>query len=201
MIILKIIFLLEVIMIQEQKIDRRIRKTKKVLLQSLTKLMSEKKINNITVKELTDLADVNRSTFYLYYKDIFDMVEQIETEMLTDLSTAFEKFRKEANNYENFLTFFTYVFEFIQSNAELSKILLGPDGDYYFIEKFKNAIIQSKPPFDDSVSKIKIHYLRPFIISGCIGVIQQWLEDGMNVSTKDMATVITEMIPNSSKTI
>lgn len=179
---------------QEQKIDRRIRKTKKVLLQSLTKLMSEKKISNITVKELTDLADVNRSTFYLYYKDIFDMVEQIETEMLADFSIAFEKLKIEGNNYENLLVFFTYVFEFIQSNAELSKILLGPEGDYSFIEKFKNAIIQSKPPFDESVSKIKIHYLRPFIISGCIGVIQQWLKDDMNVSQKDMAVIITKFI-------
>jgi AcrR family transcriptional regulator len=183
-----------------QKIDRRIRKTKKILLESLTKLMSEKKISNITVKELTDLADVNRSTFYLYYKDIFDMVEQIETEMLADFSMAFEKFKKEESNYENLLTFFTYVFEFIQNNAEMGKILLGPDGDYSFIEKFKDAIVQSKPPFDNSVSKIKIHYLRPYIISGCIGVIQQWLKDDMNVSPKDMAVIIIEMIPTSSKT-
>lgn len=187
-------------MIQEQKIDRRTRKTKKVLLQSLTKLMSEKKINNITVKELTDLADLNRSTFYLYYKDIYDMVEQIETEMLTDFNAAFERYRKGENNYENLLSFFTYLFEFVQSNAEISKILLGPGGDYHFIEKFKNAIIQTKPPFDDSVPKVKIHYLRPFIISGCIGVVQQWLEDGMDVSTKDMAAIVTEMIPNNNKT-
>lgn len=182
-------------MIQEQKIDRRIRKTKKVLLESLTKLMSKKKINNITIKELTDLADLNRSTFYLYYKDIFDMVEQIETEMLNDFNAAFQRFRRGQNNYENLLDFFTYLFEFVQNNSEIAEILLGPEGDYHFIEKFKNAINQTNPPFDDSVSKVKIHYLRPFIISGCIGVIQQWLEDGMDVSTKDMAVIITEMIP------
>lgn len=186
---------------QEQKIDRRIRRTKKMLLQGLTTLMSEKKINKITVKELTDLVDINRATFYLYYNDIFDMVEQIETEMFNDFREAFEKFSRETATYDNLLSFFTYVFEFVQNNSEMCKILLGPDGDYSFIEKFKTAITQSKPPFDDTASKIKIQYLRPFIVSGCIGVIQQWLEDDMNVAPKDMAVIITEMIPTSSRTL
>lgn len=183
----------------EQKNDRRIRKTKKVLLQSLTQLMNEKRISDITVKELTDLADMNRSTFYKYYKDIFDMLEQIETEMLIDFSKAFEKLNKGTNNYANLLSFLTHIFEYVQSNADICKILLGPDGDYPFIEKFKNAIIQSKPPFDESVPKVKIHFLRPYIIAGCIGVIQQWLKDNLNVPPKDMAAIVAEMAQNSGK--
>lgn len=193
---------------KEQKIDRRIRKTKKALLQSLTELMREKKISNITVKELTDLADVNRSTFYLYYKDVFDMVEQIETEMLEEFKRVFEKlrkeskiFRKEMSTYTSLVSFFTYIFEYVKDNSDMCKILLGPDGDSSFIDKFKKAIIQTDPPFDESIQKIKIHYLRPFIISGCIGVIQQWLMDNLNVSPKDMAVIITEMIPKSGDTL
>lgn len=186
---------------EDNKVDRRVRKTKNVLRLCLTKLMSEKKIDNITVKELTDLADVNRSTFYLYYKDIFDMLEQIEAEMLRDFSRAFEKLNKETNNYMSLLSFFTHIFEYVQNNADMCKILLAPEGDYRFIEKFRDAIIQSKPPFDESVSKIKIHYLRPFIISGCIGVIQQWLMDDLNVSPKEMAMIITDMIPKSDSAL
>lgn len=184
---------------EEQKNDRRIRKTKKALLQSLTRLMNEKKISDISVKELTDLADINRSTFYKYYKDIFDMLEQIETEMFVEFSRAFEKLNKETNSYANLLSFFTYIFEYVQNNADMCKILLGHDGDYSFIEKFKNAIIKTKPPFDESVPKVKIHFLRPYIIAGCIGVIQQWLEDNLNVPPKDMAVIVTEMAQNSGK--
>ena len=62
----------------EKKEDRRVRRTKKLLTQALTQLLQEKQINEITVKELTDLADMNRGTFYLYYKDMFDMLEKIE---------------------------------------------------------------------------------------------------------------------------
>lgn len=184
---------------QDQKIDRRVRRTKKMLVQGLTKLMSEKKINKITVKELTDLVDVNRSTFYLYYKDIFDMIEQIENELLNDFSEAYDNLSKEALTYNNLLSFFTYLFEFIQSNAEICKVLLGPDGNYTFMEKLKNAIKQSHPPLNNELLKIKANYLKPFIISGCIGVIQKWLEDDMEASPKDMATIIVEMIPNTNK--
>ncbi|NSB14257.1 hypothetical protein [Clostridium beijerinckii] len=56
---------------EQNKVDRRIRRTKKVLIEALTKLMSEKKINKITVKELTDLADVNRNIFsFLFYLNL-----------------------------------------------------------------------------------------------------------------------------------
>lgn len=178
---------------QGQNVDRRIRRTKKMLLQGLTKLMSEKKISNITVKELTDLADVNRSTFYLYYKDIFDMVEQIETEMLTDFISTAQKFFKEPSIYNNLVSFFTYLFEFVQQNAELCKILLGPDGDYTFIEKLKHTIKQSLLPVDDTLSKL--HYQRPYMLSGCIGIIQQWLEDDMKMPPRELAVIVTEMIP------
>lgn len=186
---------------QEQKIDRRIRKTKSTLLRCLTELMSKKKINAITVTELTNLADVNRSTFYLYYKDIFDMVEQIETEMLDDFIEAFGKLNKGKNNYTNLLSFYTYIFEYVQNNAEICKRLLGNDADSSFIEMFKNAIIQTKPPFDESVPEIKVHFLRPFIISGFIGVIQQWLKDDLNVSPNDMAIIIIEMTQNIANTL
>ncbi|MDP4127528.1 MAG: TetR/AcrR family transcriptional regulator [Bacillota bacterium] len=179
---------------EAQKIDRRSRKTKKVLLQALTTLMSKKKMSSITVKEITDLADVNRSTFYLYYKDVFDMVETVETEILQDFSDAYNKFTKSANTYDNLLSFFTYLFEFVQSNAEICRILLGPEGDYVFLEKLKDAIKQSHPPIYNPSSEIKLHYYMPFIISGCIGVIQQWLNDEMNVSPKDMAVTIIEVL-------
>lgn len=189
---------------EEQKIDRRIRKTKRALLQSLTELMSQKKFSSITVKELTDLADVNRSTFYLYYKDIFDMVEQIETEMFDEFNKIFEKLRtesniytKEMNTYNSLVSFFTYMFEYVKDNADMIKILLGPDGDPSFIDKFKLAILQTDPPFAESIPKLKIHFLRPFIISGCVGVIQQWVMDDLNVSPKEMAVIITEMIEKS----
>lgn len=178
----------------EPKIDRRVRKTKKHLLHALTTLMSQKKINKITVRELTDLADVNRGTFYLYYKDIFDMVEQVETDLFESFSKAFYEFSRTTKSYQGMLSFFTFVFEFIEENAEVCKILLGPDGDYHFIEKFKNTIKQHQPSIDDTIDKTRLHYYRPYIISGSIGVIQQWLDDDMKTPPKEMAVFLLGVV-------
>ncbi|APM39652.1 TetR/AcrR family transcriptional regulator [Clostridium kluyveri] len=179
---------------EEKKLDRRIRKTKQSLFHALTKLMSKKKINNITVKELTDLADVNRSTFYHYYRDIFDMVDKIRTEFIDDFSKTYDKFSKEATTYDDLLSFFIYIFEFVQINAGIFKIFLCDDMDYTFIEKLKDAIKHYEIPLDDTSSELEAHYCMPFIISGCIGVIQQWLNNDMNASPKDMASIIVKML-------
>ena len=68
--------------------DRRVRKTRLKLNESLMILIKDKNINQITVKELTDLADINRKTFYLHYKDIFDMVDNIKEQLLVELESV-----------------------------------------------------------------------------------------------------------------
>ena len=69
---------------QESKQDRRVKKTKKILKQALARLLLEKDLKDITVKELTTIADVNRGTFYLHYKDVYDLYEQLENETLNE---------------------------------------------------------------------------------------------------------------------
>lgn len=64
--------------VEEKKVDRRVRKTKRQLRQALTQLLQQKPIKDITVREIADLVDINRGTFYLHYKDVYDMLEQIE---------------------------------------------------------------------------------------------------------------------------
>ena len=55
----------------ENKTDRRVRRTKRLLLESLTSLMKEKPIKDISVKELTDLADINRGAAFTSTTGIF----------------------------------------------------------------------------------------------------------------------------------
>lgn len=183
----------------KQKNDRRIRRTRKTLIDALTVLMSQKRINKITVTELTELADVNRSTFYLYYKDVYDMVEKVESELLEDFLEAFNKcfnkYYKCDAAYNNLLSFFTFLFEFVRSNSKMCKILLGPDGDYAFLEKLK-GIIKSQPGFESDEHNLKLQYYDPFIISGCIGIIQEWLDNDMKESPKAMAIMVLELTQN-----
>ena len=56
----------------DNNLDSRVRRTKRLLRQGLTELLKQKSIKKITVRELSELIDINRGTFYLHYKDIYD---------------------------------------------------------------------------------------------------------------------------------
>ena len=74
----------------EKKTDRRIQKTKTQLRAGLAKLMQTKSLKEITVKELVEEVDINRSTFYLHYTDIYQMLESIETELQEEIKAIIE---------------------------------------------------------------------------------------------------------------
>ena len=79
--------------------DRRNAKTEKLLENALIKLMLEKSFDKISIKDLTETADINRGTFYLHYKDKYDLLEQKEAEMLKEYSdTIADMVKKYPNN-------------------------------------------------------------------------------------------------------
>ena len=74
-----------------EPVDRRVRKTRRQLRECLITLLKEKKVQDITVRELTDMADLNRGTFYLHYKDVFDLLEKTEAELQEDFNQLVRK--------------------------------------------------------------------------------------------------------------
>ena len=120
-------------------IDRRIRKTKALLRSGLTDLMKQKPVNKITVKELADYVDINRGTFYLHHKDIFDLLSSIESELMQELKDVFDKYNFEKQQIEPLL-FLTDIFHFLDHNAEIVTVLLSSNGDILFIDQMKEFV-------------------------------------------------------------
>lgn len=79
---------------EERGEDRRIRKSKKALQEALIRLLSKKSIGEITIKELTDEADVHRGTFYHHYADAMDLKVQTEREIAEQLTEILSMCRK-----------------------------------------------------------------------------------------------------------
>ena len=102
----------------EKKEDRRVRRTKKLLTHGLIQLMKEKQVQDITVRELADLVDVNRGTFYLYYRDIFDMLDSIEQELFNQVNQLIA-----AHKGETVLTHTLPVLKF--KTATSRKVIIG----------------------------------------------------------------------------
>ena len=71
---------------EQSSTDRRVRKTKKQLRLALMELLAEKSAKSISVRELTERADINRGTFYIHYRDVGDLLQRLEDEMADRLT-------------------------------------------------------------------------------------------------------------------
>ena len=185
----------------EKKEDRRVRRTKKLLTQALTQLLQEKQINEITVKELTDLADMNRGTFYLYYKDMFDMLEKIEDGMFEALDAIVSPHEHDDVSQQT-KPILLDLFRFIEDNQEMCRVLLSPHGDMNFLHRL-NEVVREKclkawPNIRKEKGEADFDYHYSFVVFGCAGVIRAWVNRNCQESAEKMAEMAYGMILRGS---
>ena len=185
----------------QKKEDRRVRRTKKLLTQALTQLLQEKQINEITVKELTDLADMNRGTFYLYYKDMFDMLEKIEDGMFEALDEIVS-LHDHGDVSQQTKPILLDLFHFIEENQEMCRVLLSPHGDMNFLHRL-NEVVREKclkawPDIRKEKGEADFDYHYSFVVFGCAGIIRAWVNRNCPESAEKMAEMAYGMILRGS---
>ncbi len=177
---------------KSEKNDRRVRYTKMVLKESFIKLLERKNISQITVKEICEDADINRATFYAHYTDPYDLLRKIENELIDNVSAYLADYMQNKTDI-NIVEIVGKILEYIKENAQLCKLLLSERGDFNF-QKRVMMLIYDKNVRDltngTGISKEDAEYLNSFTISGCVGVIQKWLHEGMQKSTAAMAELM-----------
>lgn len=173
-----------------EKMDRRVRKTRALLLQGLIKLMNEKDISDISVKELSDLADINRGTFYLHYNDIFDMVDKIEKDLFVEFNSILDRNLTAERQVLSPGPILLDIFTFLERHRDLAKVMIGPHGDLAFVNHLKalveerlHHLMQQERPSPD------YGYNFAFVVSGYIGVIELWLNRSDPHSPEEMAEI------------
>lgn len=179
----------------ESKQDRRILKTKSEIKQALTELMEEKRFEAITVRDLTERANINRGTFYLHYQDKYDLLEQCEDEIIKNIVEHVRDLQVQdveiiiANDKP--FPFIVKVFEYIQENADFLRAALGPNGDPSFQEKIKNMMIQNFfIKLGNFNTTVPFEILTTYISSAHLGIIQYWVNTGMKQSPEEMASIL-----------
>jgi AcrR family transcriptional regulator len=183
--------------------DRRISRTKEAIRQALVSLIQEKGVDALSVKDITTRANINRGTFYLHYKDKFDLLDQTLNEITHDL----EKITWEMNalssdkllNTTMLSAASVRLFKYFDANAPLMKVLLSIKGT----NSLQNAIkdIMWRNIFEqDKTTHIKKEnllvpeeYLISYIISAHIGVIQEWLEKKFRETPEEMADILINL--------
>lgn len=149
--------------------------TKQNLKDAFWCLYKTKRINQISIKEITDKAGYNRGTFYLYYQDVYDMLNEIQCEIFKQLDNISQIMISlaisENNNPEDSSNFFKY----FKDNIEYISVLFGENGDAYFQAKYKellkNYIREHLRIEEIDYSEETIDFSLEFFISGVIGLI------------------------------
>ena len=176
-----------------EPVDRRVRKTRRQLRECLITLLKEKKVQDITVRELTDMADLNRGTFYLHYKDVFDLLEKTEAELQEDFNQLVCK-----HDAVDLKQRPSVIFNEIYSNADLIEILLGENGDLNFVNRLKQLIrekcLKDWMEVFRSGNAAAFDAFFSFIVSGCIGLVQYWLQTGLKETPEQMAKLTEHII-------
>ena len=183
--------------VEDQNIDRRVRKTKKQLRQALMDLMSEKPSKSISVRELAERADINRGTFYIHYKDVGDLIQRLEDEMAERLILVCKKYAY-ANTEVSAFPYLTELYRFAQDNADLCLVLLGPNGDRAYTERIcsilRSYFLRDFLSRFYSGSSERVDRFCSFIVSGNLTLTLDWLSGGMKESAEEMAALAGAII-------
>lgn len=186
---------------KSSKDDRRVKYTKMVLKESFIKLLNKKDISQISIKEICEDADINRATFYAHYSDQYDLLRKIEDELLENVSSYISEYAQKDAHLDN-TEMVEKIFEYIKENAELCKLLLSEQGDIDF-QRHVIMLVYDKNVIDLTgggiFTKEDAEYVYSFAITGCVGVIQKWLDNGMKRSTRSMAETIIKLTMGLSK--
>ena len=176
--------------------DRRVRRTRKQLQTALAALMREKDLKEITVREVTELAEVNRGTFYSHYRDLYDLREQMEEELFCQLSQVLSVCPLERTP-GGLRPILTAVFQFILENQALFVTALSGGGERFFSrlrQMIQELYLSQWSGFYDLGSAQGTNYYLEFVVSGVVGLVRAWVRDGLGEPPEVMAALAERMI-------
>jgi len=122
---------------EKKKPDRRVKYTKMVIKDSFVQLLKQKPLSKITIKEICETAEINLSTYYAHYTDQYDLLQQIENEIINDINQYLCQYDL-LNNKDFPIDVLTKILDYIKTNSELFDLLLNFNGDL----KFQQGIIK-----------------------------------------------------------
>lgn len=183
-------------------VDRRVTRTQVAIRQALIALIEERGFDALTVSDITTRANINRGTFYLHYRDKYDLLEQTETEIVENIERIFMQGAplrlEDLNSPDRPLPVIVKMFEYLQENSALMHAIVGLKGDAALQTRIKRAIernlelgaLTGGRPLSFLVPR---EYLIAYLLSAHFGVVQVWLERGCVEAPREMALVLTRL--------
>jgi len=173
-------------------VDKRVIRTKKAIRTAFAELISEKDFNDITVKDLAERANINRKTFYNYYSGIYQVVEELEKELVNNFEGAFANI-----DLRKCLVDPRMIFDrlnvLINSDIEFYGNLFTTNENLDMITKLTSLIkaktkrsICAQVGLNEELADVALE----FIISGMVSVYQMWFRSDRSRPISDASDII-----------
>ena len=172
------------------KNNRRTIVTKKLLKTALMELMQEKQFSHITIKELCERADLNRTTFYLHYTNLEILLNEIEGETAHKTLEYIHNIQDSNDEVSQITIFLNY----IKDNSSLFRTLLCNNPNGVFRDTFLNNLMNStRETMTTYKTPSQTYYVQTFIMTGSLNVVTKWIDDDFEMPVDSLADLIFKM--------
>ena len=180
--------------VQYRRQDRRVQKTKKAIRGAFLKLMSEKDIDRITVKELAETADVDRKTVYNYYGSVQEIGDELSNELFELFETQTQEYSYQLSNpYESFGALTKILSENLELYGQL--INLNVNSHFfqvsvnYFKSKIREALKQR-----GGLSEIQVEFTTEYLTNGLFAAYRCWFNSDRSLSLEEFASDMGKLV-------
>ncbi len=182
---------------------RSARRSRNLIKQAMAELLAEKDISQITVKEVAEMADINRGTFYAHYRDTYDVLEQIEDELIAALGQLLDDFASRGL-VQNPLDLMLAIARYLEQDLEFNKRLMRSRGANTFLLKLRKMIVQRLMTDKVLLRRMKnpaeLPLCASYLAAGGVGVMQDWFNGDMAVPLRNIAVVVDRLVENGMQT-
>ncbi|MBR6916979.1 MAG: TetR/AcrR family transcriptional regulator [Clostridia bacterium] len=180
---------------EKQIADKRVVRTRKAIIGAFTELLAEKNLNLITVKDIAERANINRKTFYNYYNGIYEVIEEVERELIDKFDVCFANLDL-VSCLDDSRLIFDRIDLMINSDLELFSNLFNMSENVDITTKITSIIkektkgaICSGLGFDENSADIALEYG----ISGMVSVYQMWFRSDRKIPLSEISDMIGVM--------
>ena len=172
------------------KENRRVQMTRLLLRTALLELMQEKTLSQITIRELCEKADLNRTTFYLHYTDQSDLLAHIEKDVIQETKT----YMKDIHTDRNTIRLITAFLEYIRKNDLVFRTLFCRNESEsfrrQFVEEIRQLIGMDLPAYG---TERRTRYVLSFLMYGSLYVIIEWIQNNYRETAEQVARLLLEI--------
>lgn len=181
--------------------DRRVRKSKRAIKQAFIQLLTENNLDRITIQQISDLADVNRGTFYLNYEDKYALLDEMENEQIEEIKgyVDIRKMDLSTKTSDRFIEEFANkviknVITHIEHNIEFYQVILNLERKSQIEEQLAEIVrsnIKHLIGDKDDVFGIPENYYLSYVVGSMMSMIKYWVSDENRVSVEELVNYVS----------